>query len=281
MTANTPLLAMRAALRRLRQRTRRAPLPGLPGAGPQVAFQCNLCGAHNRVAETLLGREIPSCARCGSTVRWRAIVQLVCESLLGGSVVIPELPPRRDLRGIGLSDDACVATALARCFDYTNTYFHTAPRLDITAVPDDMTHGYDFVTASDVFEHVVPPVEVAFRNAHRLLKPGGVFVFTVPFTLDADTVEHFPELYDFTVKKERDAWVLHNRTRDGRVQRFDQLVFHGGPGTTLEMRLFSRAALERHFAQAGFREVRFATEPCLPHGIAWPEPWSVPIVAVA
>jgi hypothetical protein len=47
------------------------------------------------------------------------------------------------------------------------------------------------------------------------------------------------------------------------------------------MRVFSRAALERHFAQAGFRDVRFADEPCPAFGIAWPEPWSVPIVAIA
>jgi hypothetical protein len=65
------------------------------------------------------------------------------------------------------------------------------------------------------------------------------------------------------------------------MQRYENLVFHGGPGTTLEMRVFSRAALERHFAEAGFRDVRFATEPCLRHGIVWKEPWSVPIVAIA
>lgn len=257
-----------------------APIQAAPAPG-SVAFECNLCGMPNHVAPEALSREIPSCAGCGSTVRWRSLVHLVCAELLGRETVIPATRRRGDLRGLGLSDDACVARAFAAAFDYTNTFFHTEPQLDITRIPDDQAGRYDFVTASDVFEHVVPPVEVAFRNARRLLKPGGIFVFTVPFSLDADTVEHFPDLHDFTVVEEHGAWVLHNRTADGRVERFTDLVFHGGPGTTLEMRLFSRAALERHFDQAGFTRLRFAAEPCPRFGIAWPEPWSIPLVATA
>ena len=77
------------------------------------------------------------------------------------------------------------------------------------------------------------------------------------------------------------TWTLTNRTRDGREERFSELVFHGGPGSTLEMRVFSRAALERAFREAGFARVRIASEPYLPFGIHWPEPWSVPMVAYA
>jgi SAM-dependent methyltransferase len=115
----------------------------------------------------------------------------------------------------------------------------------------------------------------------RLLKPGGVFVFTVPFSLEPDTVEHFPLLHDFRVFETGDGWRLENRTRDGRVELHDRLVFHGGPGSTLEMRRFSRAALEREFERAGFARMRFAADPFPAHGIAWTEPWSVPIVARA
>ncbi len=214
-------------------------------------------------------------------MRWRALVHLLCDALLGAETIMREAPRRTDLAGLGLSDDPCVARALRAGFDYTNTYFHTEPRLDIAAVPASLEHRYDFLTASDVFEHVVPPVDAAFRNARRLLKPGGTLVFTVPFSLAADTVEHFPQLHDFRLQEEDGRWILHNRTADGRMQRFTELVFHGGPGTTLEMRLFSRAALERHFAAAGFSAVRFAAEPCPRFGIAWPEPWSIPIVATA
>jgi hypothetical protein len=81
---------------------------------------------------------------------------------------------------------------------------------------------------------------------------------------------------------ETDAgWRLENRTAGGNVQVHSDLVFHGGPGTTLEMRLFSRPALEREFAAAEFSRLRIADEAFPAHGIEWPEPWSVPMVAHA
>src|SRR5437764_11297852 len=104
----------------------RRPLQSAQDAS-RTKFQCNLCGAHNRVPPEAIGREIPSCSRCGSTVRCRALVHLVCTSLLGQEIVVPEMPARKDLRGIGLSDAPCVASALASGFDYVNTYFHMEP----------------------------------------------------------------------------------------------------------------------------------------------------------
>jgi len=153
--------------------------------------------------------------------------------------------------------------------------------MDIAAVPGHRAAEADFIIASDVFEHVAPPVARAFANARRLLKPGGVLIFSVPFSLDADTVEHFPALHDYRLIETHGSWRLENRTLDGRQEIFTDLVFHGGPGTTLEMRLFSRAGLEREFAAAGFARLRIADEACPEHGIVWPEPWSVPMVAYA
>jgi SAM-dependent methyltransferase len=121
----------------------------------------------------------------------------------------------------------------------------------------------------------------AFANARRLLKPRGVLIFSVPFSLASDTVEHFPDLHDYRLIEGNGAWRLENRAADGRLQVFTDLVFHGGPGTTLEMRLFSRAALEREFRAAGFARMRIADEPFPEHGIVWPQPWSVPMVAYA
>ena len=252
-----------------------------------LRFQCNLCGAGNTVARRLIAREIVSCAECHSTVRLRALAHLVTRELLGVETPLPALPAHRKITGIGVSDDPRVATRLARVFSYENTWFDRKPRLDITAVPPEHRGRYDFVTSSDVFEHVLPPVGRAFEGARALLKPGGICVLTVPFTLEADTQEHFPELHDWRVEKHEGAWRLRNVTRDGRVQTFGNLIFHEAPadgdkpGTALEMRLFSRAALLREFTAAGFGRVRVADEACLRFGIDWFDPFSLPMVAYA
>jgi SAM-dependent methyltransferase len=274
-------------LRRLRPGTRvRGALIGDvdPASLPpdaKVNFQCNLCGARNSAALAQLSRETPSCSGCGSNVRFRAMARLVVREMLGCDATLPDVPTRRDIAGLGLSDVAAYALPLADKFAYENTWFHTAPQLDIAAAPPERFGRYDFVLSSDVFEHVAPPISRAFENARRLLKPGGKFIFTVPFSLDPDTVEHFPELHDWTMAERDGTWRLTNTTRAGTRQTFDDLVFHGGPGTTLEMRLFSQSGLEREFARAGFARVRVAAEPYLPFGIQWPEPFSVPMVAYA
>ncbi len=246
-----------------------------------VSFRCNICGKPNTVRLENIHREKVSCERCESTVRFRAMVDLLITALFGSDLRLDEIPVRKDIKGIGLSDSPIYASALAEKFDYTNTYYHCEPRVDITDPPAHLAGKHDFLISSDVFEHVMPPVSRAFSNARRLLKPNGVFIFTVPFEEKPDTIEHYPELFDYRICEKKGRWTLHNRTADGRFQTFSNLVFHGGPGETLEMRMFSRRGLEREFAQAGFKDVRVISEPCLPHGIIWPEAWSVPIVARA
>jgi SAM-dependent methyltransferase len=258
-----------------------APWRDALAAGEKVYFRCNICGGACAAPMSGLSRETSSCRRCGSTVRMRTIVHLLTAELFGRSIALPNLPLRRDVAGIGLSDTPAYADRLAQKLGYTNTFFHCEPRLDIGAASIQLSARYDFIIASDVFEHVAPPVSRAFANARRLLKPHGVFIFSVPYTLEPETREHFPELHDYKLVESGGAWRLENRTVDGRAQVYTDLVFHGGPGSTLEMRLFSRSGLIREFAEAGFAGVRIADEPHLDHGIVWPEPWSVPMVAYA
>lgn len=253
----------------------------LPWLARGEAFRCNICGRESRRPESALEREGASCGWCGSSVRMRAVVHLVSMALFGESIPLPEFPHRPDLRGVGLSDWKRYARGLASRLDYTNTYYHRSPRLDITRVPDSMAASCDFVIASDVFEHVAPPVALAFEGALRLLKPGGTLVLTVPFTLgDAPTAEHFPRLHDFRIEKGRGGQrELVNTTAAGEVERFGDLVFHGGPGDTLEMRVFTREDLLAQLARAGFERIRIASENVPAFGIRWANAWSVPVVA--
>ena len=96
-------------------------------------------------------------------------------------------------------------------------------------------------------------MEAAFANVCRLLKPNGVFVLTVPYSLENHTLERFPELHEYTVTRLGQTTVLVNRTRAGLLQVFDNLIFHFGGGATLEMREFSERDLMTMLAEAGFR----------------------------
>ena len=57
--------------------------------------------------------------------------------------------------------------------------------------------------------------------------------------------------------------MLINKTCEGRHQLFEDLVFHGGRGSTLEMRVFSKTSLIGAIKNAGFSEVKVHCD-CLP-----------------
>jgi SAM-dependent methyltransferase len=207
----------------------------------------------------------------------RSVIHALSGVLFGESLALPDFPARPDVRVIGLSDWNGYALRLARKLHYTNTFYHKDPRLDITSIDPALENTLDVLISSDVFEHVAPPVSLAFQNAYNLLKPGGTLILTVPYTLEAETVEHFPELYRYEIRsKDRK---LYNTTRDGREQNFEQLMFHGGAGETLEMRRFSFDGLSRELKKAGFHRIEVLTAASFKHGIYSKHPWSLPIIA--
>jgi hypothetical protein len=253
-------------------------------AGPTVSFTCNLCGHRNEAVPLaqVENRECQSCMQCRSSLRMRALVHLLSLELFDRSIPLHEFPVRKDLRGLGMSDWDGYALALAERLDYANTFYHADPRLDIAAIDDAEAGRYRFLISSDVFEHIPRhQLDAAFRNARRLLGDGGVFLFTVPFKNDGPTREHFPRLHDFRIEERDGRRVLRNRTVDGEEETFEDLVFHGGDGMTLEMRVFSGADLVQHLRRAGFSSVNVCSEHCPEYGILWPTDFDVPIVARA
>jgi len=158
-------------------------------------------------------------------------------------MALSEFPTLKGIRGIGMSDSPQLASRLAEKFDYTNTFYHQAPFFDVTQ-PDDRDAGrFDFILSSEVMEHVPPPVERSFAALARLLKPDGLLLMTTPYSIGGKTAEHFPELHQYALASPGGRTVLVNRRRDGCLEIFENLVFHGGHGSTLEVRVFSEQSL--------------------------------------
>lgn len=201
-------------------------------------------------------------------MRW--IVHALSMELFGDSLSLAEFRKRKDVRGIGMSDPIPIAEVLARRFTYQNTFFDRPPRLDITDV--EGSEQYDFIIVSEVFEHIQAPVQKAFDNLARLLKRDGFGVFSVPYEAEGRTIEHFPRLHDWQLVSLNSGRVLVNRTPEGKLEVFDDLNFHGGPGSTLEMRIFSEEDLLQNCRAAGFRSVRIAEDVPV-YGVSW-EPWA-------
>jgi SAM-dependent methyltransferase len=189
----------------------------------------------------------------------------------------------KGIRGFGMSDPPELAQRLAEKFDYTNTFYHQPPRLDIAdPTPEHLvenTARYDFILSSEVLEHVSPPVERAFANLYRILKPDGLLVLTVPYRIDGCTAEHFPELHEYSLASPGGRTVLVNRRRDGSLEVFENLSFHGGDGSTLEMRVFSETSLKEVIHGAGFASTRIASQDVPAFGVLHGETWSLPMVA--
>jgi SAM-dependent methyltransferase len=245
-----------------------------------IEFTCNICGALNRCPPEQLTREASTCRECGSNVRTRSLMLLVSLELFGVAMTLPEFPRIKSIRGLGLTDWPEYAQRLGERFDYRNTFYDREPRFDISNPPREEFGKYDFLLSSEIFEHVLPPAIDAFRAARDLLKPSGVLILTVPYSLEATMLEHYPEIHEFGFAQVGGGVVLVNRKKSGEMQVFENPVFHGpGAGKALEMREFTEAELRRALNEAGFASARIYAEKYLPYGIVYSEKWSLPVVA--
>ena len=212
-------------------------------------------------------------------MRVRALVGLISMEIFGVPMTLPEFPTLKGIRGIGMSDSPPLAARLAEKFDYTNTFYHQAPFFDVTAPDPRDTGRFDFILSSEVMEHVPPPVEESFAALSRLLKPDGLLLMTTPYSIDGQTAEHFPDLREYTLASLGGRTVLMNRRLDGQIEVFENLVFHGGHGSTLEMRVFNEESLIQALQSAGFRSVHIAANSIPEFGIEHSDTWSLPIAA--
>ncbi len=243
-------------------------------------FQCNICGRRNETAiDIVCNREAASCTCCRSSLRMRSLVHTLSMELFGKSIILPEFPKSKNIIGAGMSDWDGYAVPLSQKLGYTNTYYHKKPKLDITHIDIEQENQYDFIISSDVFEHIPHPVSIAFDNACRLLKPGGLFILTVPYIKTGSTHEYYPDLFDYRLERRDDQTILINTTATGLEQMFTDLIFHGGEGFTLELRMFTEPSLRRELEHANFMSIRICNQNYPKYGIIWPMDFALPIVA--
>lgn len=258
----------------------------LPIDAPAViAYRCNICGGENSLEARQFHRELAVCGQCGSNARFRGIIHVLAQILeIDPGLPLREWPSRgkvlgfdmkwlgrANIAGIGMSDWLGYADLLKQKFSYENTFYDRSPRLDIQSPDETQLGRQDFVITTDVFEHILPPLQQAFDNLFALLKPGGGLIFSVPYSRSVETVEHYPGLHEFEILDFKKQKILVNRDAAGNLQVYDKLIFHGGEGSTLEMRLFCEADVLERLKLAGFEDIRVHDEPQLPIGYYWPE----------
>lgn len=246
-----------------------------------IKYQCNITGQSFNLDNKEIGREKSYAFKF--TSRDRAIVYCLLYRL-GLSAYSLNILKNKEITGIGMTDSGLLAKALCESFLYTNTFFHQKPYLDIY----NLEHvneflNLDFIICSEVFEHIspYPGLNVAFYNLYRMLKKNnGILIFSVPYNL-TEHREHFPSLYNYEIIYENNQYILNNITQDGQSEKFTDLVFHGGPGETLEMRQFSKISIENYLKNAGFKNIIFheIDNNMEKYGIFWECPVSLIISA--
>ena len=216
-----------------------------------LPIRCPVCGAltvARGFGENL--RETGTCRGCGATNRNRqlAFVAARAASEQTGRP-IRDLAALRSLPGFrvynteasGPLHDTVRSLAGYQCSEYFGPKYTSGDFVDGVRHEDLMALSFDDssidqVWSSDVFEHMPDPYQ-AHREVHRVLRPLGHHVFTVPF--------HPTGYLDHTRARLRD---------DGEVEYFAEPLYHDdpvGPDGVLVYTIFSLEMVVR-LAEVGF-----------------------------
>lgn len=164
-----------------------------PGCGPSLIFRYGLDETQVR------------CLRCAGTPIHLSLIDCLVKhagdlaardayELSGAGTLVGFL--RRRCRSVITSEffDATPPGSMmegVRCEDVQRLSFDDA--------------SFDLCTSTEVFEHV-PDDRAGFRELHRVLRPGGLCVFTVPLTGSATTVERVKLVGDHIEYLQPPAW---------------------------------------------------------------------------
>ena len=155
------------------------------GAGP-----CALCGHSGEFAHSELPtRENYHCRVCGASLRCRAQAGAIASAYGQPDVPLARLIEQGAFDALAIYEPGTAGPFRPLLGDlpgYVNSYFWPHDLEEYAGVPRedlrDLTfqdESFDLVISSDILEHVRGPGD-AFKEIHRVLRPGGRHVFTVP-----------------------------------------------------------------------------------------------------
>ena len=183
-------------------------------AGSGESGFCNICGESTRFlfSDPALYRESLNCAHCLATSRYRSIARGLLEAfrrLAGVEAKSLAALPRGAPRSLSVYDTQTpfstgasaypIPELLAKC-PWIDLHLSTLrpgarPGQDLGERTTNQNlerlsfadEAFDIVVTSDVMEHVRLE-EAAHREIRRVLRPGGVYLFTVPHFRNRETV---------------------------------------------------------------------------------------------
>lgn len=226
-------------------------------------WNCVICSTRN-YKRAKFDRESALCRGCESTWRARAVTLTIILGLGYVPSKVDNLKPDWSRIGLGISDDVQVASRLSTKFSYSNTFFDAFPNLDIRDVPSLAQNKFEFVSCSDVLEHIDIDLDKALLGLSSLLRPGGFAVLSVPVNHETATTEYYPGLESFCIEGAAVKW------RNHKGQHFVDLrpEFHGGRGQNLAFRQFSNESFQEAVLRNGFKTISYgSSEPKL--GVPW------------
>lgn len=235
-------------------------------------FNCNICGTKGEISPATYHREVALCSCCGSNARFRGLMLALEHGLNGTEAGLYRVAEDKSVTGIGFSDSEIYAAPLRSRFDYTNTFYHTEPHVDIEKKATFEKFGaLNFIVCSDVIEHTISQPMSYLGNLFDALKPGGVLVLSAPTYDMASSIERYPSLRDYAVIPFAGRHILVYESAQGKIGLDASPIFHGGPGAVLEMRTISHTQLLNELKMTGFSDVQTIHQFSATYGFDWPE----------
>jgi len=217
--------------------------------------KCNICGWFTPLyLKNASFRESCKCFRCRSTNRQRQLAYTLCKAVGAmkgqsfSSLKKLAETDKNDLIIYNTEANGAFHRYLSKAKNYISSEyfgsFYTSGELVNGVMHQDLMkmsladESLDIFITSDVLEHVPEPYQ-AHREIYRVLKPGGIHIFAVPFNPDEFLDDHRAVLND-----------------DGTITYFKEPVYHGDPLNMakgiLVYNLFSLEMLVK-LRQIGFR----------------------------